>query len=201
MQKSMNKKGIIIITIVSFILGIIITRQFLLSQKIKANVNSQNNEALAYEVSELFKNNEKLEIEVNKLKTEVENLDASSQNQKVANDTLEENLKNYQIILGSTNVIGDGVRITFDKKITSVQLIDLINALKNIGIDAIAINDQRINLYSSIEEGTFLSPTKVDVIGDKKILKTSLTRSGGIMDQIGYGQVEEVDNLVLGKVK
>lgn len=197
----MNKKGILIITIVSFILGIVITRQFMLSQRIKANVSSQNNEALAYEVSELFKNNEKLEVEVNKLKTEVENLDASSQNQKTANETLEENLKNYQIILGSTEVIGDGVRIIFDKKISSVQLIDLINALKNIGVDALAINDQRINLYSSIEEGTFLSPTKIDVIGDKKLLKTSLTRSGGIIDQIGFGQVEEVDKLILGKVK
>jgi len=197
----MNKKAIIIILIISIILGIIVTWQFSLSQKIKAQVKPDNNQALAYEVAELYKNNQVLQKQVNESNMQLETLKKSSFDIKAANDTLEENLTHDQIILGSTKVNGPGVKITFQDKILSTQLVDIINAIKNIGVDALSINGQRINLYSSIEEGYFPSPVVIEAIGSSELLYNSLTRPGGIMDQINHGEIKQIDDLILPAVK
>ena len=81
-----------------------------------------------------------------------------------------------------------------------MQLIDLINTLKNIGADAITINEQRINNYSSIAQGVFNPPLVIKVIGDSELLYNSLNRSGGIIDQIGNGSVYIENNLVLPSI-
>ena len=87
-----------------------------------------------------------------------------------------------------------------DKKITSTQLIDLINNLKNIGCEAIAINGQRLTGTSSITSGIFTPPMTINVVGDKDLLYNSLVRSGGIIEQIGFGQVTIVNDMTLPSI-
>lgn len=193
----MTKKDTYLLIAVSLILGIIITKQFFISQKIKAKVTPASNESLAYEVSELFKNCEKLTIEENRLKTEVEKLNKSSKDNKEIDDALSKKIHDYRIISGKVAVSGPGIKITFDKKIASTQVVDLLNALKNIGVDAVSVNGSRINMTSSIAEGTFYPPLVVEAIGDKELLYNSLERPGGIIDQIGYGYIEQIDQLKL----
>lgn len=192
----MNKK-ILFLIIISIILGLLVARQFLLSEKIKKEVNVDTSQTLAYEVSELFNSNEKLKDEIEKLSVEVEALQKTFQNTKEANETLDEKIKKYEIILGKKEIRGQGVRIKFDKKIASIQIIDLVNALKNIGAEAISINGKRLLPTGSIIEGIFSPTVTVEAIGDKEILHSSLTRSGGIIDQIGYGQVTSVDDIII----
>lgn len=196
----MNKKGIITITIISILAGIIITRQFFLKEKIDQNIKPETNEALAVEVAELFKSNEKLKEEVNKLVSEVDQLNQSYVNSKQLNETLENKIKNYEIILGLTNVSGEGVIIEFNKKVASTQLIDLINSLKNIGVDAINLNGTRITNRTSISDGIFSPPITIRAIGDKNILSNSLLRTGGIIDQIGYGEVKIEDEINISSI-
>lgn len=196
----MSKKGLITIIIIAVILGVFVARQFLLSERIKKEVNNETNQALAYEVSELFESNEKLKEEVQKLKNELDKLQKTYIDSKQVNETLDEKLAHYQIILGLQEVRGPGVRIKFDKKIASVQIIDLVNALKNIGVESISINEKRLIPTSSITKGIFSPPVIIEAIGDKELLYNSLTRSGGIIDQIGYGQVTVVDDIILPSV-
>ena len=87
-----------------------------------------------------------------------------------------------------------------DKKITSTQLIDLINNLKNIDCEAIAINGQRLTGTSSITSGIFTPPMTINVVGDKDLLYNSLVRSGGIIEQIGFGQVTIVNDMTLPSI-
>jgi len=94
-------------------------------------------------------------------------------------------------------VTGPGIEINFDDKVSSTQMVDLINAIKNIGCEVIAINDQRVVLNTSISEGFFNSPTNVKAIGDKELLFQALERTGGILEQIGFGKVSKSDNLVI----
>lgn len=192
----MNKK-ILFLIIISIVLGLLVARQFLLSEKIKKEVNIDTSQTLAYEVAELFSANEKLKDEINKLSGEVDDLQKTFQDTKKADETLDEKLKKYEIILGLKEVYGPGVQVKFDKKIASIQIIDLINALKNIGAEAISINGKRLLPTSSIVEGIFSPVVSVEAIGEKEILYSSLTRSGGIIDQIGYGQVTAVDDIII----
>jgi len=192
-----QKKDYILLGIICLLLGFFIIQQFYLHKKITGVSQPENESNLAIEVSELFKTNNLLKQEVDDLSIQHEKLSQSAQNAKSANDALEEDLTKYQVILGLKNVTGQGIDINFNDKVSSTQMVDLINAIKNIGCEVIAINDQRVVSNTSIGDGYFNSPTKVSVIGDKELLFQALERGGGILEQIGFGTVQKNDNLVI----
>lgn len=193
----MSKNAKILLFIVAIVAGIGITWQFYLSQRINKKVTPQNSQALAYQVADLFNSNEKLSKEIDKLNIEVDKLQKNYNDSKSSDEALNEKINNYKIILGIGEAEGVGVKIEFDKKISSVNLIDILNALKNIGVDGISINGKRIIYNSSIEEGIFAPPVTIMAIGDKDLLYSSLTRTGGIIEQIGFGKVDKIDNIIL----
>lgn len=192
-----NKKDIIIISSICLVLGFIVVRQFYLQQKVNKVSQPEEGNAIAMEVAELIKNNDELQAEIDDLTGQKDILFSSAANQQAANETIEKNLDKYRIILGQTKVEGTGVEIIFDDKVDSTQIIDLINALKNIGAEAIAINHQRLNQKSSVEDGIFYPPSRVEAIGDANVLEEALKRKGGIVEQIGTGTVQKHDRIIL----
>lgn len=192
-----EKKNYFLLGLLGLILGFFVVQQFYLHQRIVKATQPESENNLALEVSELIKTNEKLNQEVADLSSQHEKLSRSAADAQTANQTVEDNLQKYKIILGLVDVTREGVEIVFDNKIHSIQLIDLFNAIKNIGAEAISINEQRVTLNTSISPGLFNPPTKIKVIGDKNLLYESLVRSGGILEQIGFGEVEKKDNLTI----
>jgi len=196
-----EKKNLLLIGFIGLILGFFIIQQFYLHNKITKTIQPENENNLALEVSDLIKTNQELNQEISDLTSEQEKLSNSAADAEESNKALEENLIKYKIILGLVEVYGEGVQINFDSKISSVQLIDLLNAIKNIGAEAIQVNDQRITTNSTINSGFFNPPVVIKVIGDKNLLNESLVRTGGILEQIGFGKVEKKDELVIEKKK
>lgn len=192
-----KKKDYLIILVVSLILGYVLAQQFYLQQKVKKVTQPDNTTALAMEVSEFIKNNAKLKKERTDALNQLDKLNQSANDSIKANETIQENLVTYKILLGIAPVIGEGVTITLDQEVQSPQMIDLINAIKNIGADAVSINDTRIGPTTAIDSGVYYPPTVVKVIGDKDLLADSLERSGGIIDQIDVGRVEKKDEIKL----
>ena len=99
---------------------------------------------------------------VEKLEKELEELQTSaSVNSDEANE-LQEKLKEYKKILGLTEVSGNGLEITLkdgdenqSKSVLSSivhdgDILQVVNALRNAGADAISVNDQRIVNTSAI---------------------------------------------------
>jgi len=194
------RKNLALIGVVGFILGFVIIQQFYLHEKITKNIQPESENNLALEVSELIKTNDELTKGVNDLTDQHGKLSRAAADASSANATLEENLNQYEIILGLTQVQGQGVEIIFNDKISSTQLVDVMNAIKNIGADAIQINDRRIIQNSSITEGFFYPPVSVKVIGNKDLLYEALVRPGGILDQIGLSkEVVKSDNVNIDK--
>jgi uncharacterized protein YlxW (UPF0749 family) len=194
------RKNLVLIGVIGFILGFVVIQQFYLNEKITKNIQPESENNLALEVSELIKTNDELTKEVTDLSNQHENLSRAAADASSANATLEESLNQYEIILGLTQVQGQGVEITFHDKISSTQLVDAINAIKNIGADAIQINSERIIQNSSITEGFFYPPVSVKVIGDKNLLYEALVRSGGILEQTGLSkEVSKNDNVIIDK--
>lgn len=196
----MNKFSKTILFIVAIVAGVIMAWQFFLSERINLKITPKNSQALAYEVADLFNANEKLTKEIDKLNIEVDKLQKNYIDSKTSVEALNEKNNNYKIILGIGEAEGSGVKIEFDKKISSVNLIDILNALKNIGVDGVAINGKRIIYNSSIEEGIFSPPVTITAIGDKELLWGSLTRTGGIIEQIGFGKVDKMDSIILPSI-
>lgn len=195
-----SKKNIILVIIVAVILGVLVVRQFYLQKKIIQAKQPETGEALAYQVAELIKGNDTARQQTQKLQTQFDNLQKSSFDLKTVKETLDEKNNVYSVILGTAKVKGPGVEINFDRKIASTQIVDLINALKNIGVDAVSLNGKRITPTSSIGSGIFDPPIVVKAIGDNNLLAESLVRPGGIISEIGFGDLQKKDDIEIDAV-
>lgn len=114
---------------------------------------------------------------------------------------LQEELNSLKMLLGETDVQGQGIIITIsetgieDEKINYEDLIYIVNTLKGAGAEAISINNQRItnrsyivtiNVDSFIRvNGTrILAPYTIKAIGNQTYLESSLLGSGGYVDEL-----------------
>lgn len=195
-----QKKNIILVIIIAIVLGVLMVRQFYLQKKITQAKQPDTGEALAYQVAELIKGNDTSREQLQKLQTQFDNLQKSSSDLKTVKETLDEKNNTYSVILGTAKTNGSGVVINFDQKIASTQIVDLINALKNIGVDVISLNGKRITPTSSIVSGIFDPPIIVKAISDNNLLAESLTRPGGIISEIGFGDLQKKDNIEIDAI-
>lgn len=163
-------------------MGVIIGYQFNIQKRIHIIQNSNEEENLAVEVASLIKANEAYSKQLDELSLQRNKLefDVSNSSNNLAN--LESDIARYRILLGKAKVEGEGVIISINDSMVQTQLVDMINALRNIGYEALAINDKRLMANSGISSGMG-SPIIIKVIGDKKLLNDSLKRAGGILEQ------------------
>lgn len=167
-----------------------------------------------------FSSLEKAEKELEKQRTNAVKNDESS-TQK------EEELKTNNTYLGLTDVSGKGVIITLrdNQSVTSdtatdnirnyiihdLDILQILNELKNAGAEAISINDQRMIPTSSITcignvvkiNGEKIgAPFIIKAIGTQETLYENLKRPGGILDQLdGWitTDIKKANNLVITK--
>ncbi len=142
-----------------------------------------------------------------------------------ASEAKEQELKENNMLLGNTDVVGDGVEVVLQDATEqnsslglSYQLIHysdiqlVVNELKNAGAEAIEINGQRVVPTSSITcEGNIIkingervgSPFIIKAIGSQSLLYGGLSRVGSILDVISEAgntaTVTKVDNITIPK--
>lgn len=169
-----------------------------------------------YETS--YEEEEKKEQELDKLREEV-----LSQNNDSENITGQ--LKDINILLGYSEVYGQGLIITLkDANAATVKgnatdyivhdgdLLEVVNALKNAGAEAISINDQRIVNPTAITcAGNIIkvngdklgSPFVIKAIGLTEKLNGALTMPGGYLELLENDgvqvKVEETSSIVIPK--
>lgn len=114
-----------------------------------------------------------------------------------ASELLDKELEQTNLLVGKTNVVGEGVIVTLqdneERAIEASDLRTLINDLKSAGAEAISINDKRILNMTEIvdvnsnrifinEEPT-VSPYVVKAIGDQTYLSSALSlKNSGFVD-------------------
>lgn len=115
--------------------------------------------------------------------------------------------------LGKTDVEGEGVIITFRKKeeselsederideISAIDLVYIVNALKDAGAEAISINDERIVSTTDMADvgGSIKINSKylrtdtyiVKAIGNSSYLESSLFGKGGFVEQLDISGIK-----------
>ena len=193
---------IIYVLLACALLGFILARQFYLHEEVKRVTQPENEKELALEVSQLIKSNKDLQQELDQLNNQYGALHQTTINRQAAQTSLKNSIDEYQIILGTIAIKGQGIILETNEELTLTQITDLVNALRNIGAEAIEINGKRITLTSGWDKGSFKSPFRIKAIGDSRILKESLERRGGILEQIGLSiPVKERDELHLAAAK
>lgn len=167
---------------------------------------------------ETLRNLENAQKNLEKVRVEATQNDATS-------EAKEQELKENNMLLGNTDVVGDGVEVVLqdapEQNISiglSYQLIHysdiqrVVNELKNAGAEAIEINGQRVIPMSSITcEGNIIkmngerigSPFVIRAIGSQSLLYGGLSRVGSILDVISEAgntaTITKVDNITIPK--
>lgn len=194
MKESVNRH-IIFVLVACVVMGFVLMRQFFWHKEVKRVTQPDIEEDMALQVSQLYKNTRNLSKEALKLEIEYTALNAAVKDRSTARVALEKALSEYMITNGDIAVYGPGIIINFDDDMDMVQITDLANAIRNIGADAIAINNIRITPKTGWDNNTFTGPITIKIIGDKNLLKSSLERRGGIMEIIGQGRIKTEDTI------
>lgn len=184
--------------VVAVILGYAIVSQLKIEGKVSEIIDPRRSSVIALEVSELIKTNQQLLAEQRDLQEQKNKLASTDDDSE---ESIAKDVEKLKIVSGLTEVVGPGVQIESSEFLQTVQLIDLINALRNIGADAIAINDQRVVVNTFLSEDIFPKPV-IKVIGDSAVLESALTRKGGIIEQIGgNAKVSAQTEMILPAIK
>ena len=140
---------------------------------------------------------EEIEEKLEDTKSKIAEYEQKINSKEETSELLDEELEQTNLLVGKTNVIGDGVVIVLqdnnEKSIVASDLRTLVNELKLAGAEAISINDKRIlNMteivdvdgYILINEERTVSPYIVKVIGDQTYLSSALSlKNSGFIDK------------------
>ncbi len=181
---SFKKTDYIIIIAVCTLLGMFIVSQYSASRKVNSIVQPENNEILALEVAKYTKVNAELRLDVQDLTRELDQYKNSSLSNADSLKKYENDIKMYKKINGELENTGQGITVIINRPLSTPQLIDLINAIKNIGAQSIAINNTRINLNTDISIFSGRDNYEIKVLGNSELLKSAMERRGGIIEQI-----------------
>lgn len=154
--------------------------------------------------------------ELENINSKIDEYNNKLESDEESGELLKQDLESAELLAGLTNVEGTGIIITItdnnEEKITSTDLLDLINELSFAGAEAISIDDQRIvattdivdvNEFIVVNGQRITSPYTIKAIGDVTYLQSALNIKGGYIDTYktnGYTiSLKSEDNVVINK--
>lgn len=200
------------------IFGLLLTVQYRTQVAAANSLANQKQEDLVAILKNLNTNKASLEAELESLQNTKKSLEAKAEAGLSLNNSLQKQIRQYQIANGNVDIGGPGISITItaDSNIMSYDLIDLVNELWISGAEAVAINDIRIlgtttieqtedknnNVVLTIDGQVLLSPIIITAIGDSATLEKGLTFPGGIIDNLNtlyqvYPQIKKSDSIFI----
>ena len=220
-----KKTEMIIFGIIGFILAIAIVVQMNTVNRNGTTISSNQTEStLKTQVLRMKEKYENQYAELERAEEELERIRQVATNSNEELLELENRIKTDNLLLGNTDVKGQGISITLTDGTSDNQILDadslivhaenilaVINELKNAGATAISINGQRIVSTTSIicDGGVILvngikisSPIQILAIGKVEVLST-LSRAGGTLEKfanLGKGvEIKKSSNIEIQK--
>jgi uncharacterized protein YlxW (UPF0749 family) len=183
--------GRIGLAVVCCLFGILVMVQLRTESRLQQTTDAESATDLAAIAGDLYDNNSALRQEVDKLETE-RNTAQKSVDVGAGTDVAAE-LQRLSAFNGTVEVNGPGVELTVDADIRPVDLLDLLNELRNAGAEAISVGGERI-VYNTAITGTggqifvnttpLASPFVVDTLGPPDVLDRALARKGGMLSYL-----------------
>lgn len=220
-------------SIVIGILCIVLTFGIVVQMRtVKSNISISNPDYANNDLrDEVLKNKEKYDnafVELGKINKELEKYRKKITNNDSTAAEKQGKLKKDNAILGLNDVTGEGVIIRLDDNqsasvssmkagddisnylIHEIDLLKIVNELKNAGAIAIAINDQRIIPTTSINCAGNITRVNGEIVGTPFVIKAigesfeTLERPGGYIDWLreDYGidiKVKQQSNITIEK--
>lgn len=186
---------------VFMLFGMLAANQYSLYKKLgfMKSISDPNGQALR--ISQLYTSNDQLKKQLADLTANRDELTNSTSSNADLESILLSDKRKYSVLTGKGKVTGTGIRIQIDHSLAKTQIIDFVNALKNIGAEAISINEIRLIDGTPLAQFDQLPKYELKVIGSKETLYDATTRPGGAFDLIVNGSAEKIDNLTLPAAK
>ena len=161
-----------------------------------AGIETAREEELQTMLSSLKTRYEEIQEKLQDTNNKIQDYKQTIETNNEASELLQKELEQTNLLVGKTNVTGEGVIVTLsdnaESTIESSDLRTLVNELKLAGAEAISINDKRILNMTEIVDvgGRFLineerviSPYVVKAIGDQTYLSSALSlKTSGFID-------------------
>lgn len=195
---TLRRNDYIIIALACFFLGIFFVAQVEAGRKTQSLLRPENNAVIALEVAKLTENNANLRREIKDLTHDLEIYRGASESRQSSFDKYQSNLGRLSVInSGATS--GPGITINIGGRLSLAQIVDLIDAIKNIGAEVVTVNGHRLALGEGLNSFAGLDSLEIKVLGNGKLLKSAVTRRGGIMEQLNGRDISidvtESDNI------
>lgn len=201
MKKKKIEKGKIVVTItigiMCFILTYVMLIQFrTIEQTDITSIETMREEELRTQMASWKSKYEETQTQLEETQTKIEEYKEKEANSQNAAEILEKELVQSNILVGKTDVEGEGIEITLkdgEYAVTATDLIRLVNELRLAEAEAICINEERvINLTDIVDVSSFVvvngqrlsSPFIIRAIGNQKYLESGLTAKGGFLDMM-----------------
>jgi uncharacterized protein YlxW (UPF0749 family) len=196
-----KKSDYIIISVLLFFLGIFMVTQYKAGKEYINAIKPETNAVLAVEVSKLTKSNSDLRTQVRALTLDLDVYKNTSESKKVLYDKYAKDKEELSVINGLLPKSGQGVALKVEGRMVTAQIVDLVNAIRNIGSDLIVVNGSRLMINTDLSLFSGQNNYDILIYGNGKMLKSALERKGGIVEQISTKDmrisVEERDNIVV----
>ena len=143
----------------------------------------------------------KYEEAENQYQEKLEDYNKTEASEEETEGLVKNELEQVNLILGKTDVEGQGITITLQENkdaeagITSDNLNMIVNELKEAGAEAISINDERIinmtdivsvneNTVTRVNQQRVVSPYVIKAIGNQTYLEGAISGNGGEGDKL-----------------
>jgi uncharacterized protein YlxW (UPF0749 family) len=202
------RKGLaapVALAIAAAFVGFLLVGQLRGEDREAAPLEAESEGDLARILADLNSEADALQGEIAELRIQLSDLRRSSRDEAAAAEAADEQLRNLQVLAGTTPVAGPGVVVTIDDPNLSVTydtLIDVVQELRDAGAEALSVNDVRIGVATAFAErdgkvtvdGSVLTPPyRVSAIGQPATLDGGLKIPGGAVDAISTIKGVRVD--------
>ncbi len=219
------KKGkatmIFTIAVACFALTLVMFMQFkIVNETDITSIETMREEELRTELANWKQKYDEVKEQNKEVEEKIEEYKEKKENDIETASLIKEELEQANIILGKTDLTGEGIEITLREikeddytRIKYTDLLTIVNDLKYAGAEAISINEERIiNMSDIVDIGSsfikingqrILAPYVIKAIGNKAFLESSLMGTGGAAEQLkkmGHDvQIIQSDNVVIKK--
>ena len=203
MKKFKFRADITAVTVVIFIVCIVLVSVILMQfrtveQTDITEIENMRESELRTTLAEWKAKYEEVSAQLEDTNSRIEDYKQTIEDNEAASELIDEELTESNILVGKTDVYGEGVVVTLSDGSVQVQaydLIDLVNELRYAGAEAISINDIRVIATTDIidmADYTYImvnlqrtqGPYVVKAIGDKDYMSTILNLKGsGFIDR------------------
>lgn len=186
-----KRKNQLSILITAVLLGFLIMLQAKSFGDVSDVLNRNTRTDVFKEIQVLKTTNEKLSDEIDNLEVQLGKISNNQEALAGVRDQIEE----YKLLAGKTEVSGPGVEIQIRGEIKALWLIDTLNELLSAGAESVSVNSIRLtnhtNGFDTIPNGQILlnsvilnEPYVIEAIGDKSVILTALNQPQGILERI-----------------